>query len=147
MIDGSAGWVTVAALGVPVNLASAFILCGVRVQACPLAPAPPLWRARERPAPALRPGRPPPPQHAHAHGPDGDCPGHADEPNLNMYAVLVHTLGDALSSVAVTVTAALVSAKGRDGQSGSCADGYVLQAAPHGDASQLPTLVHTHCEW
>ena len=47
MIDGSAGWVTVAALGVPVNLASAFILCGVRVQAYPLAPAPFLWRARD----------------------------------------------------------------------------------------------------
>ena len=101
VLDGSREWVAVAALGVPLNLLSAALLtlCGGTASV----------------------------GHAHSHGEGGHA--HAEPSaggNLNMYAVVLHTLGDAITSLVVTVTATLILYKGKSHLIGSCSDGYLV---------------------
>ena len=101
IIDGSPEWVAVAAIGVPLNLVSAALLtlCGGTATV----------------------------SHAHSHGDNGECAATpADGRNLNMYAVVIHTLGDALTSVFVTATASLILYKGKEHLIGSCSNGYLV---------------------
>ena len=85
-------FIIVAAAGVPINLGTACLFIGSAVQ----------------------------PQHAHshgsgghghAHGSDGKCPSEpsdGDEGNMNLWGVFLHNLGDALTSVGVTIVAVLL---------------------------------------
>jgi zinc transporter 1 len=96
-------FIAVAAAGVPINIASALLFIGSATQ----------------------------PQHAHAHGPDGKCPSEeqpAGAGNMNLWAVFLHSLGDALTSVGVTIVAVIIYMNGRDVEilAGGCADGVVV---------------------
>jgi Co/Zn/Cd efflux system component len=74
-------WVVIAALGVPVNVVSAVLLCcGGSLNVA----------------------------HAHSHGADGGVHAHGGGTNVNMLAVLLHTLGDAFTSIMVTFSAGII---------------------------------------
>ena len=138
-----------AAAGVPINIASALLFCGSAVQ----------------------------PQHAHSHGADGGAHAHGGDGaggvNLNLWAVFLHSMGDALTSVGVTVVALLIYtySAGRyapqqhperalggkrlmcarlvgcasEVLAGSCADGVLLLGAIGARRQPLPraTAIHT----
>lgn len=70
--------------------------------------------------------------HGHSHGEDGQCPSEAggDDGNMNLWAVFLHNLGDALTSVGVTIVAVLLYKHGRDDEElilgGGCASGRLV---------------------
>ena len=97
-------FIAIAAAGVPINIASALLFVGSATQ----------------------------PQHAHAHGPDGNCPSEGGDDssggNMNLWAVFLHSMGDALTSVGVTIVAVIIYTHSRevDILAGGCADGVVV---------------------
>lgn len=96
-------FIAIAAVGVPINIVSALLFVGSATQ----------------------------PQHAHAHGPDGNCPsddGGDGGGNMNLWAVFLHSMGDALTSVGVTIVAVIIYTHSRDVEilTGGCADGVVV---------------------
>eukprot|EP01052_Picozoa_sp_SAG31_P040730 SAG31_NODE_5975_length_2230_cov_1.133271_1_plen_551_part_10 len=121
VLDGSQEWVVIAAIGVPVNLLSAALLCRSDITVA----------------------------HAHSHG-DGTMHSHdGTAANFNMLAVLLHSLGDAVTSVVVTVIAFFIADDGRAYSRGSCADGYVLiDPGWHGGAAvHIDRQAEVHCRW
>jgi cation diffusion facilitator family transporter len=130
-------FIVIAAAGVPINIVSALLFVGSAVT----------------------------PQHAHAHGSDGSCPSAATRAaggaaaakgqawkgcgpgiggNLNLWAVFLHSLGDALTSVGVTCTALLIYAHSRHFSvaAGSCTDGVVLTGSLDGLSHYGPQERH-----
>ena len=108
-------FIGVAVAGVPVNLISACLFCGSAV----------------RPQHAHSHGSGGD-GHGHSHGEDGQCPSEAggDEGNMNLWAVFLHNLGDALTSVGVTIVAVLLYKYGHDDKeqilAGGCASGTLV---------------------
>eukprot|EP01043_Picozoa_sp_COSAG02_P029381 COSAG02_NODE_1827_length_10743_cov_19.183859_6_plen_505_part_00 len=115
-------FIGVAVAGVPVNLISACLFCGSAV----------------RPQHAHSHGSS---GHGHSHGEDGECPSEAkrDDGNMNLWAVFLHNLGDALTSVGVTIVALVLYKYGHDDEeqiiAGSCASGKLV----FGSISELGT--------
>ncbi len=106
-------FIGVALAGVPVNLISACLFCGSAV----------------RPQHAHSHGSG---GHGHSHGEDGECPSEAkgDDGNMNLWAVFLHNLGDALTSVGVTIVAVVLYKYGYNDEeqiiAGGCASGKLV---------------------
>jgi zinc transporter 1 len=132
VIGATLPFIAVAAAGVPVNLVSACMFIGSAVQ----------------------------PVHAHSHGDGHECTAShaAMAGNMNLWAIFLHNLGDAMTSIGVTAVALALYWHDRgEVVTGSCMDGFVLVArnetaatAPPGGATEWAAGMayqELRCSW
>lgn len=127
-------FIGIAMAGVPVNIGTACLFIGSAV----------------RPQHAHSHGSA---GHGHSHGDDGQCPSEAggDEGNLNLWAVFLHNMGDALTSVGVSIVAVLLYTHGREEDilAGNCASGKLVFGSLDeiGPESEPPQTELVSCAW